>query len=691
MKKLGIGLGILVLLLVVAAIVVPLLVPTDIYKDKITAAVREATGRELTIAGDIGFSLWPPVELEVRDVTFANTPGASPAQMASLKQLLIDVDVLSLWSETIKIDSFVLVEPDITLQIDKQGNANWDLAKAGTAKTASEEAPADKTGDAGTAPSGTALPANIFLGDVRLEGGRLRFSDARSGAKHEVSDLGMKIGLPGLDNPFTADGGLVWNGKTVTLTLSADNPRRLLAGEAVDLELKTEAETLRLSYQGALTLKDALQMAGTLDLDVPSIRELSAWVGNPITAEGSGFGPLKIKGRVAVDDKIFAFTDAQIALDAMNARGDFSADTRGAKPSLKGRLEVDMLDLNPYLPPESDPKAAKETAKTSDKGDKKSKAGPQEWSDEPIDLSALKLVNADFDLKVGGIRARDIKVGPSALTLALKNGLLTTDLTQLSLYDGLGKGRVVLDGRGAVPTLEQSFAIEGVAAEPLLTDAAGFDRLEGTGTFELKVKAKGRSQREMVQALNGQGAVTFIDGAIKGINLASMVRNLQSSFQAEAVEEKTDFAELSGSFVINKGMLRNQDMKLLNPLLRVEGAGTADMPQRTLNYRFEPKFVASLEGQGGAADTKGLAVPVIAEGPWHDLTYRPDLAGLVGNVATDPKKAVKDLKKSLKGIKQNLKGDDKAASGGAEDGEGGKAEALDLKKAGKALKNLFGN
>lgn len=682
MKKLGIGLGALVLLLLVAAIVVPSFIPTDVYKDKITVAVRDATGRELTIGGDIGISLWPPVELEVQDVAFANAPGASPGHMASLKQLRIDVDVLSLLSDAVKIDSFVLVEPEIHLQIDKDGVANWTLVRA------EQEAPA-ATGEAepDEAPDQTAgggLPENIFLGDVRLEGGRVTYSDARSGESQEISDVSMTIALPDLDSKLTAEGGLVWNGKAVKLSFTADSPRRLMTGETGKLELKTEAETLRLAYSGALTLDKAIHMVGALDLDVPSIRELAAWSGNPIAAGGSGLGPLKIKGQVIVDDKIFAFTDAQISLDAMNARGDFSADTRAAKPALKGRLEVDMLDLNPYLPPEAKGQAAKK----SDKASKKAKAKAQEWSDEPIDLSALKLVNADFDLKVGGIHARDIKIGPSALSLALKDGLLVSDLTQLSLYDGLGKGRIVLDGRGAVPTLEQSFTIAGVAAEPLLTDAAGFDRLEGTGTFELKVKAKGRSQREMVEALNGQGVVTFVDGAIKGINLAAMARNLQSSFSAEATEEKTDFAELSGSFVIKKGILDNQDMKLLNPLLRIRGAGTADMPERTLDYRFEPKFVASLEGQGGEADSKGLAVPVIAKGPWHDLKYRPDLAGLVGDVATDPKKALKDLKKSFKGAKKSLKGDNKAASEG---GEGEKAEELDLKKAGKAFKKLFGD
>lgn len=245
---------------------------------------------------------------------------------------------------------------------------------------------------------------------------------------------------------------------------------------------------------------------------------------------------------------------------------------------------------------------------------------------------------------------RNIEVGASAVDLKLVDGLLTLDLTRLELYDGNGAGRVVVDGRGAAPSVDSRFTLAGVQAMPLLRDAAGYRLLEGTGAIEFDLSTRGQSQREMVAALDGNRSVKFVDGAINGINLAAMVRNVAAAFtQGAAAAQKTDFAELSGTFTITDGQFANNDLLLLNPLIRVTGAGTADLPARTVAYRVEPKVVASLEGQGAEADRSGLAVPVIVEGPWDDLSYRPDLAGLADQLLEDPGAAVESVTRAVEG------------------------------------------
>ena len=284
-----------------------------------------------------------------------------------------------------------------------------------------------------------------------------------------------------------------------------------------------------------------------------------------------------------------------------------TADISGAKPVIRGELKLDVLDANKYLPPESaSTGAASDDDTKSDGGGSADKPKPQEWSDDPIDLAGLQAVNLDFDLSVQGIRIRKIKIGESALGVAIKNGLLTADLRQLKLYEGIGRAELALDGRGATPSLRKSFTLTGVNAGTLLTDAADFDRLEGSGDIEISLSATGKSQKAMVQTLDGDGAIKFVDGAIRGINLAQMIRNVTSAFTDTGGAQKTDFAELSGTFKITRGNFRNDDLLLLNPLLRVNGAGTADLPKRTVKYRIEPKAVGSLEGQGGEAALKGI-------------------------------------------------------------------------------------
>jgi len=703
MKKAIFAFAALVAVLLVAAIVAPFLIPAETYKEKIVEAARDATGRVLSLNGDIAFSVLPRLELRAENVAFANAPGAATPQMATLEALVLQLQVWPLLAGQIKVDSFVLVGPVINLEIDKDGRPNWEfqVAEAGSMPSTAQSSGEPAAPSSGGAP---ALP-EISLGDVRLENGLVTYRDARSGEVIEISGIEMKLSLPDLDSAVRAEGSLVWNGEKLSLNVETENLRGLMAGRTTPLDLSLESNPIKLGYRGNVTNATPPKIDGNIDLDVPSIRSLASWTGNPLEAPGEGLGPLKIKGKIDATDKVFAFTEASIALDAMKATGDLTADIGGRRPSLKGRLDIDKIDLNTYMPPSKDGQGAAgggtasstsgSTGTTGAAAPSGGAAGPGEWSDEPLALDGLKAANVDFALTVGAILVQEIKVGRSALVVALKDGLLNLDLTELNLYGGLGKGKITVDARGAVPKLAKSFVMEGIQAEPLLTDAAGFNRLSGTGRMDISVTATGRSQREMVSALNGKGAVKFVNGAIKGINLAAMARNVASAFGGGGKAQQTDFAELSGTFTIAKGILQNNDLLMLNPLVRLSGKGSSDLPKRTVNYRLEPKVVASLQGQGGDAGAKGLVVPVIVEGPWHDISYRPDLAGLVGDLVKDPGKALESVKDTVRQLKDGsgglggaLKGILNAPSGGDSGSQEGGGGLPDPKKL---LKGLFGD
>ena len=690
MKKTLIVVVALLVVVVAALFVAPAFIPVDTYKDQIETAALDATGRELKINGDISLSLLPRLAVEAEDVTFANAPGASEPQMASIEKLAVQLQIWPLLQREVKLDRLVLIGPRISLEVDAEGRPNWAFESAGGESAASESA-AESAGS--EASDGGASPglSNVALGEVRLEGGQVSYRDAASGAAHAAEDINMDVSLPSLDSPLKAEGGLVWNGKKVSLNLDADRPRAFLEGGRSSLVLKIDSQHVALSYDGNVGLGQQVKMGGLVDLNVPSIRELAAWAGAPIEMAGEGLGPMSIKGELSATPSVFSFSNAEIGFDGMTGNGAVTADVSGAKPYIKAELNLDVLDVNKYMPPEAEAPAETESADAGD--DKAQDSGPQEWSDEPIDLSGLHAVNADFALSVKGIRVRKIVVEESALDVAIKDGLLTADLKQLKLYQGQGRAELSLDGRGDTPRIQQSFSLQGIDAGAFLTDAADFDRLEGGGDIDLSVTAAGKSQKAMVQTLGGKGSIKFADGAIRGINLAQMVRNVATAFTDSGEAQKTDFAELSATFTITKGIFDNKDLLLLNPLLRVSGAGTSDLPQRTVNYRVEPKLVATTEGQGGDAAAKGLAVPVIAEGPWHDITYRPDLAAAIGgsvqDIAKDPEQAIEGAKDLGKNLLKGLTG-----QGGSEapaEAPAAEGEKESLPDPAGALKKLFGD
>lgn len=689
MKKLLIGIAVLVVVAIVAVIVVPGVVPVDVVRERLVQHVRDATGRELSISGKLSVSVLPRLEVEIGDVALGNAPWAKEPQMITLSKILVGLKILPLLSGEVAISRFVLVEPVIHLEVDKKGRRNWVFRPAGKveAKAAPGEAPAAKAEEGAGRSAGPAVES-LRLGDVRLVNGTVTYFDAASGQNQKISAVNVRVSLPDLDSPLNVDGDLSWNGQTVDIGIDVQNPRQLLSGEETAASVKLSAKPLSLTYQGRIASAPAVRATGDVALKVPSVRELAEWTGQPIELGGSGLGPFSVTGRLNLKGSKLSLVEAQIALDRMQGNGNLSVDTGKERPLIGGKLQIDTVDLNPYLGgAPSAPAAGAEGAPRGEQKGEPSRAkatGPAKgWSDEPLDFSALKAADVDFDLAVGGIRARNLKIGPSALRLVLTNGVLTADLTRMELYGGAGRGRLVLNGRGKVPAIEKSFSFEGVQARPLLADSAGIDWLEGTARADVALKAVGRSERAMVAASNGKGAIKLTSGAIHGVNFAAMVRNVETAFldaQAGKAQE-TDFAEVSATFTIRNGILTNNDLKLLNPLLRLSGAGTVDLRQRTVDYRVVPKLVGTLKGQGGETAKSGITVPVIISGEWDNLSFRPDLAGIATEMLKNPAKAAETIKGLGKG------GGLPIAIPGAGGGEGGGA----AEEPAKALKKLFGN
>jgi AsmA protein len=174
----------------------------------------------------------------------------------------------------------------------------------------------------------------------------------------------------------------------------------------------------------------------------------------------------------------------------------------------------------------------------------------------------------------------------------------------------------------------------GVAIGPLLRDAAQKDILEGKGNVALDVTTQGNLVSAMKRGLNGTAQLALRDGAVKGIDLAGAVRAAKSKFGGKDAEgaaargEKTDFSELTGSFVIRNGVAHNDDLSLKSPFLRVTGAGDVNIGEDTLDYVVK----TAMAGQGGRelAELKGFTVPVRLSGPYTALKYKVELSQMFG-------------------------------------------------------------
>ena len=431
MKKTLIVVGAVLVLAIAALLIAPAVIPVDTYKDELLAQVEKATGRKARIDGDFGISLFPTVKFTAGKVTLANAAGGKAANMVSLDKLNVQVAILPLLSGTVVIDSFVLDKPVINLEVDAQGRPNWGFTPA-TADGKPAAASAAAKGEAKPAEGGVGL-SGLQLGDVRLVGGRVAYSDAKTGVSHVIDDINMSVSLPSLTSPMAAKGSLVWNKEKIELALGVGNPNAFLNGTTTDVSANISTAPVKFDFKGKASGGKAMKASGAIDLDVPSIRKLAAWAGQPLTAPGTGFGPLKVVGQIGVDGKKYSFTQAKINIDKIAANGEFRFDGSARVPYVNARLETGMLDLNPYLPPEKAAAGGNADTPATGGGDGGGKPAAQGWSTDPIDLAGLRAVNADAALTVAGLMMRKIKIGKSKVIVRLKDGRLVTNLAEMAL------------------------------------------------------------------------------------------------------------------------------------------------------------------------------------------------------------------------------------------------------------------
>jgi AsmA protein len=620
----------IVVLLVVAVFVGPMLIPADAIRARIVSAVHDATGRDLDIKGGLSVSILPTLGVAAKDVSFSNAPWAGGKPMISLSRLDVRLEVIPLISGTIKVSSFVLEKPDIDLETDKNGRGNWEFQSANAGSAAPLANPGAKSGanqSAAPAPSGGGGSpiSGIALGDVRITDGHVTYRDGVTG-KSEVADaINLKVSLPDMESALKVDGSVHWRDKTVNISLGAAKPSELMYGAGSPFDIKLDSDPIKLAFSGSMGLAGQPKGAGDLDLTVPSVRNLVAWAtGQPLTMPGDGLGPLSIKGKVTVDGPKYALASVLLGLDTMKATGDIAVDTGGAKPSLKGKLAVDKLDLNHYMggdknSPAAQPAAAKTTAAqgTAGKPATTQQAGAGNgWSDDPIDASGLKAANVALGIAADSIVYQKVTTGKTSVQVTLTDGRLILDLTDMVLYQGEVKGRVQVDGTAPQLATDANLHVEKVQVGPLMLALADSDRVTGAVVSDSQVTSRGKSQRELIGALNGKGNFALQNGVIKGVDVVGMVKDVASKAVGGKGGE-TSFSSATGTYVITNGVLKNGDLVVNAPTLTVNGAGTVDMPKRTIDYKVK----AALAGT--------LTVPINVTGPWNAIDYSPDLQALL--------------------------------------------------------------
>ncbi|MCP2023972.1 AsmA family protein [Pseudomonas laurylsulfatiphila] len=584
MKAFGkiLGLVLLGLLLIIVALgfaLTHLFDPND-YKDEIRQIARDKAHIELTLNGDIGWSLFPWLGLELHDASVATM--VKPTEpYADLQMLGLSVRVLPLLRREVQMSDVRVEGLNLRLTRDKEGHGNWeDIGKlpatAGTDTTGTPPAATEPAPETGAAAEKPPQPIRLDIDSLTVNNARVEYTDERTGKSFSAESIQLSTGAvhDSVNIPLKLTAFLSANQPALRVRTELNGELRIaralqryqfedmrLSGEVTGDPLQGKSMTF--SAQGQLVLDKAANVAewtgikvsanqlralGELkvnDLDkTPQVSggisiaqfDLAKFVDSigqklPAMAEGS-LSKVELVSRLAATPTSLALDNLNLKVDDSTFSGRIAVEDF-AKQSLRAVLKADTFNVDRYLPPKSaeanSATQVRQAEVASTEADALAGAGStplppaptkDAWSSERLlPVERLSKLDVDADLTFGQLTLQKLPIHNAALKATGQGGLLTLANLRGDLYEGNFETTGTLDVRQPVPALNLQTKISRVPAEKILESQGKNPPVKGLVTLNSNLTGNGNSQKALIETLNGNASFVINNGVLLNANL----------------------------------------------------------------------------------------------------------------------------------------------------------------------------
>lgn len=580
------------LLLAVLSVGVVFLIPAEKIAGIAVSKFNSLTGRVLTIDGSVKPSFWPQLGVTTGPVTISNAEWSKAGPMVEARGLSISVDMAALIGGTVQITGIEAIAPKVRLERSAKGRENWVFG-----------------GDAGGTITATTpgVGAGFTLDKAEITGGSFSFVDHATGSSFAVEEVSGTVRIPSYTGRADVDLTGAVQEQAFAATLAIGSFQDFLDGKVGPLDLTLSAGKAKVDFKGRAGW-NPMAAEGDLVADLADLRAVMALTGQaaPAMPQGLGAKSVLVAGAVTLTpERSLHLRGGKVALDGNDLAVEADLLTAGARPKLSAKVSGGQLDLAALAGGEG--------------GGASGGAAASGWPKDKIDVSALGVLDAAVALSAQSLDLGLVKFGATQAAITVDRSRAVFDLRKVAAYDGVISGNFVVNGRGGL-SVGGDLSFAGMNLQPLLRDFGGYERLLGTGDLRVKFLGSGNSVNAIMQGLEGSGSLALSNGEIRGLDIAGMLRTLDTSYVGEG--QKTIFDALGGTFAINNGVLSNSDLVLKSPYITARGAGDVGLGARDLNYRIRATALADDQGAGG------INVPLVITGPWAKPKYALDLQAL---------------------------------------------------------------
>ena len=498
----------------------------------------------------------------------------------------------------------------------------------------------DTDADQKAAKDGADVPL-IKIPIAEIVDGQVRYSDRVTGGDITVREISAELRMPSLDQSVTFAGALNYGARPITLAASAEVPVDF--GNTTPIPFGAE---VTVSDGGALSINGTAttlgNVAGDLFLDLSSTQNFLSAFDVSVSGLTKNLGAsVQASTKLTLDGDALSLSDMVAQLGANRLSGRVSAEFSDI-PYVSGALNVGTLDL----------RRADGASSKSGGGNGTSTAAATGWSQDPLDLGALGLVNADLGVTGDALITDTLRIDGFSGQMRIENARAVLTLNELNAYRGAGAGEFVLNARNGLSTAIR-FQGNAVDLSPLMSDMLDVNSIEGRANVNLDLLGVGSSVDGIIKSLSGTAVFNVDSGRWTGMDLDRLLRS------GDTAPGTIMFDNLSASSTLKNGVASNDDLIFSLPSFETRGAGQIDIGNRNLDYTLTPNAKSARAGEG-------LAIPVRIHGSWEAPKFQPDLNAAVNLNFAEEKEALEaKAKERIEAEKQKLEERAKEALGDA--------------------------
>ena len=582
------------------------------FKKPIEAQVYQMTGRDLHIIGNIDWSIYPSIGLDINNVTFSNPKNLTPDNFVNIKKLSLQVALMPLLSKDLQVAGINV--DGVTINWVNGNKGENSLSSMG--KSPSDSQPTTQKSD--NAPeTASKEPINNNINKLNID-------------IVTLSNITFNL----------------YENKTLTnsLTLDSLTLKQFILGQnspfAFQINTMANGNNLLLKGHGQINLAAKFDQVSLLHTQIESVITGKSLPVSPINTV------IHLNADAQLQQKKVDLKLTKLSVNDIQGKGEVTANYGKSIPVINAHFDFGNIDLTPWVPQAKNKTSKPNTADvTNNVGTVKNK--DVKTAQKEPDLSFLNTINAQIKLNIDTLQYQKIKTQHWVLNATIHNGIASVNPLTANLYDGSIRFSGQLFQRNHKSAYHFEQTVSQVKIKPLLSDSANMKLLSGTANFNVKGGGSTLIASKIISNLKADGQFSVKNGSLYGINIPQQIRVIKAKFTGEqaptSTDKKTDFTNLTGSFTLENGIFENSNLNLDAPVIDIKGQGNANLVKQSLDYNLAIKIHEKNN------PLKGIDIPLIISGPLDAPRFTIDTDSLF------KEKAKKELKRAEKKLEKKLK------------------------------------